>query len=201
MPGKRLPKQTKEVFETECDCARALSVVGDRWTLLIMNELSMGVRKFEEIQANTGMSSHLLSTRLQRMTQQGLIERRPYSVRPVRHEYFATQKGKELDPVILALRAWSLKWDGTTPYKEPAFQMTHKKTGELIDSSWRIPKGVAFTFDDVNGALSTAFEAERQARRAAFYAAKQRTKGLEIVAPVPRRVSKKPSSKAAPRSG
>jgi len=85
-------------------------VVGDKWTQLIVNELVLGIRKFEEIQANTGMSFHLLSTRLKRMLLQGLITRLPYNRRPVRHEHFATAKGKVLDPVLLALRAWSLLW-------------------------------------------------------------------------------------------
>lgn len=100
------------VSDTVCPIARALSVVGDRWTLLILRELIMGVRRFDELQAQTGMSSHLLSTRLKRMEQDGIVERRLYSKKPPRYEYLQTAKGKDLDPVILMLRSWGMKHGG-----------------------------------------------------------------------------------------
>src|SRR5271155_504435 len=88
-----------ETCDSVCEIARALSVVGDRWTLLIMREVGFGMRKFEEIQAYTGISSHLLTTRLKRMEKQGLLQRRRYKTHPARYEYVATPKGKELDAV------------------------------------------------------------------------------------------------------
>src|ERR1700710_473409 len=109
-----------EISESVCEIAQALSVVGDRWTLLIMREVGMGVRKFEEIQAQTGMSSHLLSTRLKRMEEEGLLELKLYSERPPRYEYHATQKGKELDSVLLALRGWTRGWGAYDPGAGPA---------------------------------------------------------------------------------
>jgi DNA-binding HxlR family transcriptional regulator len=164
-----------EGCDSVCEIARALAVVGDRWTLLIMREVGFGMRKFEEIQAYTGMSSHLLSTRLKRMEKQGLLQRRRYSTQPARYEYIATPKGKELDAVSLALRAWTLRWGDYAPGAEPAFRMVHKKSGEVIDASWQIPRdGHPFTFDDVGGSMSVAFRAERAARRAAFQAGKRR---------------------------
>ncbi|MDB5850898.1 MAG: hypothetical protein JWP29_4650, partial [Rhodoferax sp.] len=100
------------VFESVCPIARSLSVLGDRWTMLIMRELSMGVHRFDEIQAQTKMSSHLLAARLKRLEQDGVIERRPYNERPPRFDYHATAQGRELDPILLAFRAWGMKWGG-----------------------------------------------------------------------------------------
>lgn len=165
----------EEICDSVCEISRALSVVGDRWTLLIMRELTFGMRKFEEIQALTGMSSHLLSNRLKRMEEEGLLERKEYSSHPVRYEYHATAKGKGLDVVTLALRSWVLRYGRYKPGDEPAFKITYKKTGEIIDANWQPPRASkTFTFDDVDGALSEAFAAEREARRTAFQANKRR---------------------------
>jgi DNA-binding HxlR family transcriptional regulator len=166
-----------EISESVCEIARALAIVGDRWTLLIMREIGMGVRKFEEIQAQTGMSSHLLSTRLKRMEEQELLERRLYSSGPPRYEYHATQKGKELDAVLLALRAWTMRWGTYKQGEEPAFLLFDKQSGEEIDASWQIPPANhPFTFDDVDASISDAFKNERAKKQLAFQNAKQRKK-------------------------
>jgi DNA-binding HxlR family transcriptional regulator len=163
-----------EVCESVCPIARSLSVVGDRWTLLILRELSMGSRRFEEIQVQTGMSSFLLSTRLKRLEKDGVIERRLYSERPPRYEYHTTEKGRDLDEVLLLLRAWQMKWDGDQVDEEPAVRLVHKRTKKVIDAAWRpTANGKRFSFDDVEATISPAFAAEREARRAAFLAAKR----------------------------
>jgi len=154
-----------------CPIARSLSVVGDRWTLLILRELGMGMRRFEEVQAQTGMSSHLLSTRLKRLKAEGVIEWRLYSVRPARYEYSATTKGKELDAVLLALQAWGQKWGGFDPQAEPSLTWVLKATGEGVRGLWTTPTGdKPFTFDETDPVISAAFRAEREARRIAFLA-------------------------------
>ncbi|KQN02823.1 hypothetical protein ASE82_08490 [Sphingomonas sp. Leaf230] len=157
------------VSDTVCPIARSLSVVGDRWTMLILRELVMGVRRFDEIQAQTGMSSNLLSVRLKRLETDGVIERRAYSERPKRYEYYATEKGKELDPILLLLRSWGTKWGGYAEDEDLASELVHKETGERVHPEWRPPaNGNPFSFDDVDATLSPAFEAERAARRTAF---------------------------------
>lgn len=161
------------VADSLCPIARSLGVVGDRWTLLIMRELIMRNHRFDEIQAQTGMSSHLLSTRLKRMEEDGIVERRQYSKRPPRYEYYQTPKGKELDQVILLLRAWGMKHCDFGPKDEPAMRVVHRETGRLIDANWRPPdKGKRFTFDDVDAKISKGFAAEREKKRSAFRAAR-----------------------------
>ena len=165
-----------EVSDSVCQIGCALGQVGDRWTLLIMRELAMGVRRFEEIQVQTGMSSHLLSTRLKRMEEDELIERKLYSTRPPRHEYFPTRKGKELDVVMLEMRAWALRWKLSKLGRVPSVALVHKQTGETVDGDWQVPSGVPFTFDEVEPTMSDAFREEREARVAAFQQAKKRVK-------------------------
>src|SRR5262245_17479819 len=161
------------ISESLCPIARACSVVGDRWTLLILRELALGTRRFDELQAQTGMSSNLLSARLKRLESDGVLERVLYSERPPRHEYRRTAKGKELDPILLLLRAWGLKHGGYGPKDEPAVRMIHKKTRELVDADWRMPsKGKRFTFDDVEASISKGWAAERERKRSAFRLAK-----------------------------
>lgn len=161
------------VSESYCNIARSLSVVGDRWTLLIMREISLKVRRFEEIQAQTGMSSHLLANRLRRLEEDKIIERRVYSARPLRHEYFATEKGRDLDAVMLALRNWDLRWGGNDGKGAAAVGLTDKKTGTSIDGAWNNPHEEAFSFANTTSVMSAAWKAEREANAAAFYAAKK----------------------------
>jgi DNA-binding HxlR family transcriptional regulator len=139
-----------------------------------MREISLRNRRFEEIQAQTGMSSHLLATRLKRLEEDKIIERRVYSARPLRHEYFATPKGKDLDAVMLALRNWDLRWGGSDGKGAAAVDLTDKRTGKVIDGTWHNPEGETFNFSNTNGVMSEAWKAEREANAAAFYAAKQR---------------------------
>jgi DNA-binding HxlR family transcriptional regulator len=164
---------SEEIPESVCEVARALAVIGDRWTLLIMREVGLGIHKFEEIQAQTGMSSHLLSTRLKRMEEAGLLEKRRYSQKPARYEYHPTVKGRELDSVKLVLRAWVMRWGSYAPGTGPSFAMTYKSTGEPIDELWQPPRTERpFTYEDVHSEISETFQAERAARLLAFQESK-----------------------------
>jgi DNA-binding HxlR family transcriptional regulator len=86
--------------------ARAVGVVGDRWTVLILRELFMRIHRFEEIQAQTGATPQMIAARLKKLEADGLAKRCVYNKRPLRHEYHLTEKGEAFYPVILALRAW-----------------------------------------------------------------------------------------------
>jgi len=162
-----------DVSESACHIARALSVVGDRWTLLIMREIGLGgVRRFEEIQAQTGMSSQLLSARLKRMEEHRVIERKPYQSNPDRYEYHATLEGKELDAVLLALRGWGMRKEPSAS-SDPSIALADKISGAPIDANWPFPKGKPFTFAQVDVTLSEAFSLERAKRQRAFLSKRQ----------------------------
>jgi DNA-binding HxlR family transcriptional regulator len=86
-----------------------LDVVGEWWTLLIVRDALLGARRFEEF-CNIGIAENILSARLDRLVQEGILERRAYQEHPRRHEYVLSEKGRDLLPVIAALGMWGLKW-------------------------------------------------------------------------------------------
>ena len=88
-----------------CSIARSLELVGERWTLLVVREIFHGRRKFSEMQRSLGVARNVLTARLQRMIDEDIIERRPYSERPERYEYFLTEKGLDLWPVMIGADA------------------------------------------------------------------------------------------------
>jgi DNA-binding HxlR family transcriptional regulator len=93
-----------------CPIARSLSVVGDRWTILVLRDAFLGNKRFDDLLASLRCSPHVLSTRLAKLVKHGVLERRPYQTRPVRHEYRLTEKGRDLYPVIAGLLGWGDRW-------------------------------------------------------------------------------------------
>ena len=93
-----------------CSLARAVDVVGQRWTPLILRDLFAGMSRFEDIRRDLGIASNILTARLEDLELHGVVERRPYQQAPVRHEYVLTPKGRDLYPVIATLLAWGDKW-------------------------------------------------------------------------------------------
>jgi DNA-binding HxlR family transcriptional regulator len=112
-----------------CSLARSLDVAGEWWTPMIVRDVWMGVRRFDDIQHNLGLSRKVLADRLNTLVREGVLERRPYQERPQRHEYVLTDKGKELMEVFLALIAWGDRW--TAEEVGPPMLFRHKRCGEV----------------------------------------------------------------------
>ena len=89
-----------------CSIARSLTVLGERWTFLILREAFYGVRRFSDIQRNLGIARNILSTRLQSLVAAGVLERTPYMEDPPRFEYRLTAAGRDLYPSIVTLMRW-----------------------------------------------------------------------------------------------
>ena len=89
-----------------CSITDALAIVGDRYALLVAREIRYGRTRFQEIAAGTGAPRDVLTARLRKLEEAGVIERRLYSEHPPRHEYLLTEAGKELHPILLALKEW-----------------------------------------------------------------------------------------------
>lgn len=89
-----------------CSVAGALDVIGEKWSLLVVRELVLGCTRFSEIAANTGAPRDILTARLRRLEELGVIERRLYEERPPRYEYVLTKAGRDLRPIITALKHW-----------------------------------------------------------------------------------------------
>lgn len=86
--------------------ARALSVVGDRWTLLIIRDCFLGIRRFDDFEQRLGVTRHIISDRLKKLVEHGVLYKTPYQEKPLREEYRLTDKGLELHPVVMALVHW-----------------------------------------------------------------------------------------------
>ncbi|MGW9368648.1 winged helix-turn-helix transcriptional regulator [Streptomyces xanthophaeus] len=97
-----------------CSIARATDLFGDAWTALIMRDVLLGIRRFDELAEDLGLSRKVLAARLARLVEEGVLTRERYQASPPREEYVATEKGRELYPVLLTLMAWGDKW-----YAEP----------------------------------------------------------------------------------
>jgi len=89
-----------------CSVARTLDVVGEKWSLLAVREMILGNHRFADMVKRTGAPRDILTTRLRKLEAAGLVERRQYSARPLRHEYHLTELGDTLRPVISLLRQW-----------------------------------------------------------------------------------------------
>jgi len=156
MSRSDLPSQT-------CTIARAAAQVGDEWTLLIVREIFLGTRRFDDFLRLTGMSSHLLSQRLKKLQAQGLIRREPYSAHPLRHEYRLTEKGRDLWAVIIALKQWGDRWLSA---EDTPVQILHKTCGRVTRPQMTCPEcGEPIDAHDAGAMLSQPFEQERQSAR------------------------------------
>jgi DNA-binding HxlR family transcriptional regulator len=116
----------------ECSVAAALEVVGERWTLLVVREAMLGVHRFDEIQADLGIARNVLQARLERLLEQGILEKRLYQDRPDRYEYHLTDKGLDLWPAVVALMHWGDK-HGALPAGPPV-RLEHRGCGGGVDA-------------------------------------------------------------------
>ena len=105
----------KDYEGQNCSIARALEVVGERWTLLIVRDAFLGLRRFEQFQENLGVARNVLTDRLSRLVEAGILDRVRYSERPERHEYRLTAKGRDLAVALAGLRQWGDKYLSETP--------------------------------------------------------------------------------------
>src|SRR5215472_16875433 len=113
----------KAFADFNCSVARPLAFLGERWALLVLRDLFLGRRRFEEFQESLGVASNVLSQRLATLVEEGIVERRRYSEHPERFEYRLTQKGRDLQPVLLALLAWGNQY--TTGPAGPPIETVH----------------------------------------------------------------------------
>ncbi|HEY4450970.1 MAG TPA: helix-turn-helix domain-containing protein [Solirubrobacteraceae bacterium] len=124
MLGNRYESQT-------CSVAATLDVVGERWSLLIVRNVMLGLRRFEEMQQNLGIARNVLQSRLRSLVEQGVLERRAYQERPARYEYRLTDKGLDLWPTIVALMQWGDRHAAAPA--GPPIVLEHRDCGGSVD--------------------------------------------------------------------
>jgi len=146
-----------------CSIARAVARVGDEWTILILREMFLGTRRFDEFLCQTGMSSHLLAGRLKKLEALGVVRREAYSEHPPRSEYRLTAMGRDFWPVIIAFKQWGDCWLGDA---DAPVQIVHKGCGHLTRPQMTCADcGQAMAAHDARTELTQAYERERQAVR------------------------------------
>ncbi|MEV4073915.1 winged helix-turn-helix transcriptional regulator [Nonomuraea fuscirosea] len=101
--------QRTNFSEMACSIARTLDVIGEPWSPLILRDVYVGISRFEQIQADLGISRKVLTERLNHLVDQGVVQRRPYDNRP-RYDYHLTAKGAELVDLLMVMTAWGDKW-------------------------------------------------------------------------------------------
>jgi len=129
------PVSTPQLDPT-CSIAATLEAVGDRWTLLILRDLFRGVRRFEALHRDLGIARNLLTDRLHRLTELGMVHRVPYQDRPVRSEYRLTTKGADLSSALVALMRWGDRWYATDG---PPTLLVHDACGTPLDQAVSCP--------------------------------------------------------------
>jgi len=112
-----------------CSVAQALEQIGEWWTMLIVRDALLGVRRFEDFQSDLGIARNVLASRLDGLVDNGILERRQYCERPVRHEYRLTEKGKDLWLVVTAIRQWGDRWLVET--EDHPVQLVHDTCGHV----------------------------------------------------------------------
>ena len=114
-----------------CSIAGALEVIGDRWAILLLRDLALGLHRYDELRTSTGIPTTTLATRLKNLEAHGLVERVRYRDRPPRDEYRLTEKGRDFWKVTIALREWGDRWDATG-YGAPTMQIVDRDSGREV---------------------------------------------------------------------
>jgi DNA-binding HxlR family transcriptional regulator len=119
--------ERKSFATMDCSVAQCLEVIGEWWSMLIVRDAFMGVTRFEDFQGRLGISRNILRERLNSLMDAGVMVRVPYSEHPPRYDYRLTQKGRDLWPVLTAMRQWG---DAYAAPSGPPIELVHKDCGE-----------------------------------------------------------------------
>lgn len=123
--------KTKSFSGMRCSIAGALELIGDRWALLIIRDLSLGLSRYDDFRASTGIPAATLAARLKHLTTSGIVERFRYQEHPPRDAYRLTAMGRDLWKVSLALREWGDHWDASG-FSAPTVETVDRETGRPL---------------------------------------------------------------------
>jgi DNA-binding HxlR family transcriptional regulator len=129
-PTSLVGVERKSFADMRCSVAQTLEVVGEWWSMLIVRDAFLGVKRFDDFQERLGISRNILNQRLNRLIEAGVLQRTPYSEHPPRYDYRLTDKGRDLWPVLTAMRQWG---DQHAAPDGPPVAMVHKRCGAVAD--------------------------------------------------------------------
>jgi DNA-binding HxlR family transcriptional regulator len=120
-----------------CAVASTLEVIGERWTMHVLRESFLGVRRFEDFRRNIGVARNILSDRLNTLVAEGILRRELYNEHPPRYEYRLTRKGVDLYGILIELMKWGNRW---SPNEDgPGIVLRHRDCGHVIEPSLACP--------------------------------------------------------------
>ena len=122
-----------EAADQYCSIARTLGILGDRWTLLIIREAFSGVRRFDDFRKHLDVARNVLTDRLQRLVDAGVLVQQPYQDNPPRNEYRLTESGRDLQTVLIGLMQWGDRW--LADAKGPPLQLEHVGCGQVTTAA------------------------------------------------------------------
>lgn len=124
-----------------CTIARAMEILGERWTLVVLREVFTGVRRFDDMRVRTGIPRQVLTNRLTGLVEQGVLRREPYREpgSRLRHEYLLTEKGLDLWPVLVAVLGWGDRY--LADAEGSPLTVTHRDCGALVHAELRCADG------------------------------------------------------------
>jgi DNA-binding HxlR family transcriptional regulator len=123
--------ERKSFADMHCSVAQCLEVVGEWWSMLIIRDAFLGVTRFDQFQERLGIARNILNQRLNRLVEEGVFDKVAYSDHPPRYDYRLTAKGRDLWPIVTAMRQWGDKYaapDG------PPLKVVHKKCGQIAQA-------------------------------------------------------------------
>src|SRR5580704_4219595 len=123
--------ERKSFADMHCSVAQSLEVVGEWWSMLILRDVFLGVTRFDDFQQRLGISRNILNQRLNHLVEAGVLAKVPYSEHPPRHDYRLTEKGRDLWPVLTALRQWG---DRYAAPGGPPVELIHRACGEITEA-------------------------------------------------------------------
>lgn len=132
IPGSnhRAPDHALLLRGGPCSIAGTQTVIGDWWSIMVVREAFYGAHRFDDFRSNLGVATNILTSRLNRLVDHGVLERVPYQSNPVRHEYRLTDKGLDIYPVPLSMIAWAERWKSPDG---PTADLTHKPCGQRLE--------------------------------------------------------------------
>jgi DNA-binding HxlR family transcriptional regulator len=122
--------ERKSFSEMDCSVAQCLEVVGEWWSMLVVRDVFLGATRFDDLQKSLGISRNILQQRLARLVDAGVLEKVPYCEHPLRFEYRLTEKGRDLWPVLTAMRQWG---DHYAAPNGPPVRLRHKGCGAITE--------------------------------------------------------------------
>lgn len=123
--------ERKSFADMPCSVAQCLEAVGEWWSMLILRDAFLGVTRFDELQKRLGISRNILLQRLNHLVRAGILEKVPYCVHPPRYDYRLTAKGRDLWPVLTAMRQWGDRY--AAPHGPPV-RVVHSGCGDVADA-------------------------------------------------------------------